>query len=178
MIREEGTRLHRIQRERERKAFFHRNFPDFKIDFCSMWPDGYITFQSLAMYNNDNLPFSRPKPSKKYPKTFKILPKWRNFAKSGHTASNPPQRKRWQRISSSWFVGSFGRTYGWFAIISNLNLATNALDSPQGETRDLFFPQRRRWWRRCRWRRDSDVDGDGEDNEGDGDQCDQIAKLL
>ena len=25
------------------------------------------------------------RPSKSWPKTFKILPKWRNFAKSGHT---------------------------------------------------------------------------------------------
>ena len=26
------------------------------------------------------------KPSKELPKTFKVWPKWRNFAKSGHTA--------------------------------------------------------------------------------------------
>ena len=26
--------------------------------------------------------------SKNWPKTFKILPKWQNFAKSGHTATN------------------------------------------------------------------------------------------
>ena len=23
----------------------------------TVWPDGYITIQSLAIYNNDNLPF-------------------------------------------------------------------------------------------------------------------------
>ena len=64
----------------------------------AVWPDGELIFQHLAIYFNEtstiaykichiNLRFSHivNKPSKKLPKTLKILPKWRNFAKSGHT---------------------------------------------------------------------------------------------
>ena len=60
-----------------------------------------LSFQYLATCNNQSLPnkikmcpnrlkcwqmLSRH--SKNWPKTFKILPKWQNFAKSGHTATN------------------------------------------------------------------------------------------
>ena len=30
-----------------------------KLEEASVWPDGYITIQSLAIYNNDNLPRSK-----------------------------------------------------------------------------------------------------------------------
>ena len=63
-----------------------------------------LFFQCLAIYNNENLPYSiryLPKWIKmlpntkqtilKLPNSFKILPKWCYFAKSGHTAYKVPQ---------------------------------------------------------------------------------------
>ena len=50
---------------------------------CTVWPDGYIIFQSLAIFNSCNLPRSNKMPNN-CSNTFKILLKWRNFAKSGH----------------------------------------------------------------------------------------------
>ena len=73
-----------------------------KIDFPfrAVWPDDciiiIIIIQSLAIYNNDNLAgYKKDKVStkvrqilnKKCPKAYKILPKWRINAKSGHTGS-------------------------------------------------------------------------------------------
>ena len=58
-----------------------------------MWPDGYIIIQSLAIYTNDNLPntIKMPKWVQKFAiqKIAQSLPKWRNFAKSGHTVNYP-----------------------------------------------------------------------------------------
>ena len=64
------------------------------------WPDSYITFQSLAVYFIENLPRSIKMakvgtkvgqiPNQnhtKYVQRLKILPKYRNFANSGHTRS-------------------------------------------------------------------------------------------
>ena len=65
-----------------------------------VWPDGFIIFQSLAVYNYENLLHSikfakvgtnvclksNQNNCKNFWKTVKMLPKWRNFAKSGHTA--------------------------------------------------------------------------------------------
>ena len=41
-----------------------------------MWPDGWIIFQYLTIYINENLP-----------NYIQNLPKGRNFARSGHTES-------------------------------------------------------------------------------------------
>ena len=65
-----------------------------------VWPDGFIIFQSLAVYNYENFLHSikfakvgtnvclksNQNNCKNFWKTVKMLPKWRNFAKSGHTA--------------------------------------------------------------------------------------------
>ena len=66
----------------------------------AVWPDDYIIFRSLALCIIENLS-SRMKIAKvgtkftksqiksvpkKFPRTVKMLQKWRNFAKSGHTA--------------------------------------------------------------------------------------------
>ena len=81
-----------------------------------MWLDGKIIFHNLAIYNNQhllnglqNLPqlgleFCQilNKPSK-YWQNYKILPKWRNFAKRGHTAahnSSRLSRSNWMRALS------------------------------------------------------------------------------
>ena len=75
----------------------HKNEISLWMCVCwTVWPDGYITIQSLAIYNNDNLPIKIPRLVKKFakyfqihpkiaPKTFKNLPEWRNYAKYGHT---------------------------------------------------------------------------------------------
>ena len=82
-------------------------------NYCAMWSDGSKSLKYLAIYNQENLPNSiRLLPSlvkicqiasdfctnyikicakylihpQKLPNTFIMLPKWRNFAKSGHTA--------------------------------------------------------------------------------------------
>ena len=65
-----------------------------------------LCFQYLAIYSNESMPISIQIVTKrvKYfaktnlslnilPKTFKIWPKWRIFAKSGHTALIPPMKK-------------------------------------------------------------------------------------
>ena len=64
-------------------------------------------FQFLTFYINENVPKRRTKfakvssklcqilniRSKELSKTFKILPKWRNFAKSGHTVRGEKKLK-------------------------------------------------------------------------------------
>lgn len=70
----------------------------FASSWCSVWPDGYIIYQYLTIYNNDNIPNSiiigpsrfKIWPStililQKLPKIWHFLPKWPNFDKSGHT---------------------------------------------------------------------------------------------
>ena len=70
------------------------NIEHSKAGFKSsaVWPDGcYIDCSNFPTFNTENLPKTKTnlpntKPTfKKWPKTFKILPRWRNFAKSGHT---------------------------------------------------------------------------------------------
>ena len=62
-----------------------------------VWPDCWIIFKYVAIYNNENLP-SQSKIEilpitiltlKKLPNTFKLISMWQNFAISGHTVDFP-----------------------------------------------------------------------------------------
>ena len=67
-------------------------------DSRPVWPDDYIIFQYLPICHNENAPNSIQNVQigfnillnnkwtfKQLSKTFKMLPTWWNFAKSGHT---------------------------------------------------------------------------------------------
>ena len=73
----------------------------------SVWPDSWITLLYLAIYNNENFPnriifwqnmFTNLPGTKLtfkiLPKTLYILPKWRNFAKSGRAGHDRALRRR------------------------------------------------------------------------------------
>ena len=71
------------------------------LNWYNVWPDGKITFLYLVIYNHENLPtnitdlpnwvlnFAKCMITHKNSQTFcNILPKWQNFAKTGHTAAD------------------------------------------------------------------------------------------